>query len=190
MLIVLLEMLVPSGKLKKMISLVTGFILIITIINPILGFLKKGDELKDIQIAQTTFLEQKELEASAGNLTKKQSAIILSTYKSKMIKDVEENVIALGKVSEVKADVIVEENPDSKEFGRIKRIVVNLKQKQECFNSVKPVIAIKNIKLGENVNNETLEEKNEISKALGDEVRSKLCKLYNVNLEQIAVGGL
>lgn len=196
MLIILLEMLVPSGKLKKMISLVTGFILIIAIITPILGFLKKGGELKDIQISQTTFLEQKDLEASARNLSKKQSAIIVTTYKNKLIKDVEENLKTSGKFSEVKADVMVEENSKSDEFGMIRKITVSLKEKEKENlkvndpNGVKPVIAIQKVNIGNSIKDEASPKKDNISEETRNDVKKKLSQLYNLNLEQISVSGL
>jgi stage III sporulation protein AF len=191
MLIVFVEMLVPSGKLKKMISLVTGFILIIAIITPILGFLKKGGELKDLQVSQSAFLDQKELEVSADKLSKKQSAIIVSTYKSKLKKDVEANLTAIGKFSDVEADVMVEENSESKEFGMIRKISVNLKEKknEKDQNEVKPVIAIKRVNIGGSTKNETA-QKDGISEDVRNEVRNKLAKLYGINPEQVQVDGL
>lgn len=191
MLIVLVEMLVPSGKLKKMVSLVTGFILIIAIITPILGFLKKGGELKDLQVSQSAFLDQKEMEVSADKLSKKQSAIIVSTYKSKLKKDVEANLTAIGKFSDVKADIMVEENSESKEFGMIRKISVNLKEKknEKGQNEVMPVIAIKRVNIGGSTKNETA-QKDGISEDVKKEVQNKLAKLYGINPEQIQVDGL
>jgi len=188
MLIVIVEMLVPSGKLKKMISLVTGFILIIAIITPMLGFLKKGGELKDLQVSQSAFLEQKDLEASAGKLSQKQSAIIVSTYRNKLKKDVEANLKAIDKLSDVKADVVVVENSKSEEFGSIKQITVNLKEKEKEQTGVKPVIAIKKVNIGGNDQDEST-EKSVISDELKSEVKNRLSKLYSVKPEQIAVEG-
>lgn len=187
-LIALIEIIMPSGKLKKIISLVAGFILIIAIITPLLSLLKKGDELKDIQITQTAFLNQKDLEASSSNMSKKQSAQIISTYKNKLVRDIEDNVRSLNKVSDAKAEVIVEEHPDSKDFGMIKRIVINVKN-TEASNADKPVISIKKIEIGGNKEKETntLEE---VPAELSSEVRSKLMKLYNVSSDQVAVGKL
>ena len=187
-LIALLEIIMPSGKLKKIISLVAGFILIIAIITPLLSFLKKGDELKDIQITQTAFLNQKDLEASSSNMSKKQSAQIISTYKNKLVRDIEDNVRSLNKVSDAKAEVIVEENPDSKDFGMIKRIVINVKKK-EASNADKPVISIEKIQIGGNKEKET-NTFEEVPAELSSEVRSKLMKLYNVSSDQVAVGKL
>lgn len=185
-LIVLLEIIMPSGKLKKVISLVAGFVLIIAIITPVLSLLKKGGELKDIQITQTAFLNQKDLEVSSSNMTKKQNAIIISTYKSKLVKDIEDNLKSLDKVEDVKAEVTVEEDSNSKEYGMIRKITVNVRKKEDS-KADKPVIAIKKVEVG------TVKESKASQEVAGDlssEVKSKLTKLYNVSSDQIAIGKL
>jgi stage III sporulation protein AF len=42
--IILIEILIPSGKIKKVVNLVTGFILVIALINPILSLFKMDME--------------------------------------------------------------------------------------------------------------------------------------------------
>lgn len=185
-LIVLLEIIMPSGKLKKVISLVAGFVLIIAIITPVLTILKKGGELKDIQITQTAFLNQKDLEVSSSNMSKKQNAMILATYKNKLVKDIEENLRTIDKVQDVKAEVIVEEDPGSKEYGMIRKISVNVKKKEDS-KADKAVIAIKKIEVGTVKENKVTEE---ISGELSSEVKSKLIKLYNVSQDQVTISKL
>ena len=48
--IILIEVLIPSGKVRKVVTLVTGFILVIALINPILSLLKMEIDIEDYQI--------------------------------------------------------------------------------------------------------------------------------------------
>ena len=89
--IVLLEILIPKGKVKKFVNLVSGFILLIAIINPIAAILKKGFDFKEINIASSNYIDKREIEQSSKFLKEKQMKQIVNTYRNKVIRQLEDS---------------------------------------------------------------------------------------------------
>jgi stage III sporulation protein AF len=179
-LIVLLEMLVPSGKIKKFINLVTGFVLVIAIITPFLNFFKSGIDLKEFQIANRNFINRKEIENNSKIMNERQMKQITETYRNKIIDQLEEIAEGISEVSEAEADVIINEDYNSKTFGEIKRayIYIELKKSGE---QVKPATKIEKIQISpdETTKKDKNSESEEISDTAFNEVKAKIEKRIN-----------
>lgn len=190
MLIVFLELLIPTGKFKKLVNLVSGFILIIAIISPVLGFFKGGINLKEFQIADKLELSKKELEASKMTYSDSQMILITSTYKKSLVQDIEQSVAGIKGIGSVKAEVIVEEDSKSSDFGKIKRVIINASEKNEK-EIVKPVsivgtITIKNSEASVKDSN-ILNGKQALNNLLTEEIKNKISKSFQVSEDIIAV---
>lgn len=179
-LIVLLEILIPSGKIKKFVNLVTGFVLIIAIITPILNLFKSGVDLNEFQIANRNFINRKEIENNSKIMNERQMSQITETYRNKIINQLEEIAGGISEVSRVRADVIINEDYNSKTFGEIERafLYVELKERDK---QVKPAAKIEKIQI--NHNDITKEdgdgESGELSDAAFNEVKEKIEKKIN-----------
>uniref|UniRef100_UPI002B8A507A stage III sporulation protein AF n=1 Tax=Acetivibrio sp. TaxID=1872092 RepID=UPI002B8A507A len=57
--IMLIEMLIPSGKVRKIVNLVTGFILVIGLINPLLQLFGNGIDLTEFHMAGSNYIDKK-----------------------------------------------------------------------------------------------------------------------------------
>jgi len=57
--VMLIEMMLPSGKVKKIVNLVTGFILVIGLINPVLELFEKEIDLKEFQLAGSNYIDRR-----------------------------------------------------------------------------------------------------------------------------------
>jgi len=188
MLIVFLELLVPSGKTKKFVNLVSGFILIIAIISPLLGVFKSGVDLKEFQLADKLTLSQMELEASKNTYSDSQLAQITSTYKRRLVEDIEQSVSTVKGVGSVKAEIMVEEDSKSIEFGKIKRVLISVSEKND--KEITPVLAIETIKIGkDNKSNDSpnLNEKQSLNNVLSAEIKNKISKAFQVSEDIIAI---
>ena len=125
--IVLLEMLLPSGKMKKMINLVSGLILVIALINPVLGLMKKGVDLEDYQMANSNFIDKKEIMVNSEVLKEAQTRQITNVYRSKIISQLEGIAKEVKGVLDAKADVIINEDYRDENFGEVKKAYITLK---------------------------------------------------------------
>ncbi|HHW48572.1 MAG TPA: stage III sporulation protein AF [Clostridiaceae bacterium] len=144
--IAFLEILLPSGKIKKYLNLVSGFILIITVINPFIALISSDLEIKDFQIAGSNFLDKREIEEKSKILEEQQIRQIIKVYRNKIIVQLEERVKDIDGVSDARADIIINEDYNSDEFGQVKRVYLYIKTSTES-SGITPIEKIEKIDL-------------------------------------------
>jgi len=145
-LIVLLEILVPSGKLKKFVNLVSGFILIIAIINPVLGLFESGQYKIDFDTQSSFYLDKKSIEENSRVMNERQLKLTVDLYRERLIKEIEKRAGEISGNYTVKADVIINEDSGTELFGQIKKVYLTLGETDERKN-IKPVNGIERIKV-------------------------------------------
>ncbi len=188
MVIVLLEILVPSGKIKKFVDLVSGFILIIAIINPVLSAMNKGVNLEEVQISSSNFLDKKAIETNSKILKDQQMKQIAQNYRSKLIQQIEESTAQIKGVGEVKADLIINEDYTSESFGEIKRVYISFRSAEEN-SSVKAVAKIESVKIGVGQSNQNTEaaQAPKVSAELKKQIEDKITHIMEVPKDNIVI---
>ncbi len=188
--LILFEILIPTGKIKKVINLVSGFVLIVAVINPFLALKNKDFSLGDSAFEDSYYMDKKEVEASSKLLQNTQMKQISEVYKKKLTSRIEEELGKMEGVSGAKAEVEINEDYSSEKFGEVTRVTVELKrgEKQNESDKVKPVISIKKIDIS------ALREKKEESedldtqdRKLAEQVRENLNKTLEIDKENIHV---
>lgn len=184
MFIVIVEMLMPSGKMKKYLSLVTGFVLIIAIINPFLKFIGSGAKLEDIQISNSNFIDKYEIEKNSSILKDEQNKQIIEVYRKKLIKQLEDNLSKNKDVAGVKGDVIINEDYNSENFGEILRVYAEITT-DEGNNGVRPVAKVEKIEIGnkDSKSNSSINMGSALKKQLEDRVTA----LFGIDRENIVI---
>ncbi|WP_010252598.1 stage III sporulation protein AF [Acetivibrio cellulolyticus] len=191
--IVLLEMLLPSGKMKKMINLVSGLILVIALINPVLGLLKKGVDLEDFQMANSNFIDKKEIMVNSEMIKEEQTKQITNVYRNKVINQLEGIVKEVKGVSDAKADVIINEDYSTENFGEVKKAYITLKlgEDDKDAKTVKTVKVVKTIgKVSVNTKKTDDREKTSekrIDNGLKAQIEEKIEKILNIQKENIII---
>lgn len=188
--IVILEMLLPSGRMKKMINLVSGLVLVIALINPVLGLMQKGIELKAYQMTNSNFIDKKEIMANSQVLKEEQIKQITNLYRNKIINQLEDLIKDIKGVSDVKADVIINEDYSDEKFGEIKRVYLELSlgEDEEKSKRIEPVKGIDKITIGKGKSLETKEvsDKN-VDNELKKQIVSMIENLLNIQKENIVI---
>jgi stage III sporulation protein AF len=184
MFIVIVEMLMPSGRMKKYASLVTGFVLIIAIINPLLKLIGGGVKFEDIQITSSNYMDKLEIEKNSSLLEEEQNKQIIEIYRKKLIKQLEDKLSKTEGITEVKGDVIINEDLNSDSFGEIIRAYAEVTV-DEGGDDIKPVTKIKKVVIGDNENTNT--GKKEIDSALKKRLESKIKDLFGIDNERIVI---
>jgi len=126
MFIVLMEMLLPSGKTKKIVNMISGFLLIIAIINPIMSLLNKGVNFENVEITNSNYMDAKVIEQNSKVLEGQQMKLIVEEYRRKIISQLEKSCEPLVNPNVLKADVIINEDYATESFGEIKRVYLNI----------------------------------------------------------------
>ena len=148
--IVLLEILVPSGRMKKYINLISGFLIMITLITPILKFIEKESDLKGLELFETININKMDIDKKSKVLSKSQSEQVIEVYRQKIISQLESYAAQNDEIESVKADVIVDEDLNSEKYGEIKRVYLSLntKDEEDAAQSVSMIPKVEKIQVG------------------------------------------
>jgi stage III sporulation protein AF len=124
--IVILEMLLPKGKMRKYAGLVTGAVLVIAIVNPLLGLLGEKFDFTAAQTVSGNMLGKAQIKNESGLLKEEQMAQIVEVYRLNIIEQIEYNAREIEGVKDARADIIFNEDYDSPAFGEIKRVYLEI----------------------------------------------------------------
>lgn len=124
--IVIVEMLLPGGKMKKYINLVTGTILIIAIISPLTGLTGKKFDFTASQTRNSNLLEKSQIQKDGRNLEQAQMKQIVELYRKNIIDQIEQNAEEVDGIKSARADVIINEDYQSATFGEIRRAYISI----------------------------------------------------------------
>lgn len=191
--LILFEIIVPSGKIKKIINLVSGFIILIVVINPFLTLKNQDFELSDNILADSFYIDKKEVENSSKALKDTQMQQITTVYKNKLITKIQEEINKIESVESSKVDVDINEDYSSDNFGEINKVIVELKKGKKMNNNlgIEPVSPVEkvDIKVPTNKNKSTksLKMMDEQSKRLTELVKQNLNKNLEIHKDNIVV---
>jgi len=191
--LILFEIIIPSGKIKKIINLVSGFIILIVVINPFLAIKNQGFDLSENALADSFYIDKKEVENSSKVLKDTQMKQITTVYKKKLITKIQEETNNLEGVEASKVDVDINEDSTSDKFGEINKVYVELKKgkKQNESMEIDPVISVKKVDItaptSKNKNIKSLKMMDEQSKKLSELVKQNLNKTLEIQKDNIVV---
>ena len=127
---VMVQMTVPSGTIKKLITLVLGLITIMVVIKPMTRFVEPGFLIEDSYLSGKSFLDRAELKNRGENLEERQAEQIIEVYRSK-VSDRVKGIISLIEEVEFKSvKLILNEDMSSEEFGVIKKLFIYVTKKE------------------------------------------------------------
>lgn len=182
--IVLLEIILPSGKTKKFVNLIAGFVLVIAIVRPFIQLFSIAEisDLKAFQITDSSFLDRKEIEESSKVLQEEQVKQITEVYRKKLIAGIEAGLEGTEGVSELRADVMIYEDHLSKDYGQIKRIYLYLQPESKQDKQVAKIGKIE-IEKGR----ASGQESSAIDEGLQKSLEEKVSRMMGVDAENIVI---
>ena len=125
-LLVLIEILIPSGKTKKLVNLISGFLLLITIIQPFFKILWKDSTFDWINEIDNSFTGLSNMDINKGEFREEQISQIIKVYRKRVENRISEIAREVEGVKDAEVDIILNEDFSSPKFGEIKRIYVYL----------------------------------------------------------------
>lgn len=128
--IIMFEMLLPSGKMKKYIGLVTGTLMVIVIISPVISFMGENVDFTALQASNERVFDKLQIEKQSKMLEEEQMKQIVWVYRNKIIEQMEQNAGEIEGVEKAQADIIFNEDYTSTTFGEIKRVYLQIKVKR------------------------------------------------------------
>ena len=180
--LVMIEVISPSGKTKKFISFVSGVILIIVIIEPFIGLFKNDYNIKKEYIENKRAVLEYQYSKEEG-IDEDNTRYTIMLYRNQIIDNIKDLAKRDKNVKDLEVDLIMNENPSSKDFGRIKRIYLNLK----VYNSkeTNQEVEIDNIKI-DKININENESKNKPYE-LADSIKKDIAIIFGVDTKNIII---
>jgi len=184
--LLLTGMLVPTGKTRKFVNLVSGFILIIAIITPVLNLLSKEIEIRDFQIRTASIIDKKELEERKSMWDEKQMKQIGEIYRKKLAGHIENIALNSGKVVNAQADAVINEDYESENFGEIRSVYlkISLEDETEIKGTVEKV---GKIQVGAYKNSLESEEREAEKEETVKSIKDKIINTFGISEENIII---
>lgn len=123
-LMILLDLLMPEGRLRKFTQLLAGFILMFVMINPVLVLFGKGASFDGW--ADETFLLSNQVKNITGNLQDERSEQTLELYRSMLLSDIQNRLQTHERIEKAEVDPMIYENRESGKYGQIRRLFIKL----------------------------------------------------------------
>ncbi len=195
LILILFEIIVPSGKIKKIITLVSGFVLLIAVVNPFLQLKNGNFDLGEAVQADSLYIDRKEVENSSKLLEETQAKQIAEVYKKKLALRIEEEAGKLEGVTVTRTTVEINEDYNSEKFGEVTKISVELKKASNGKEKkgIEPVVTVEKIDINAGLNKKKEKEKEGLKfvdpedKRLAELVKQNLNRSLEVNKESIEV---
>ncbi len=185
MFIVLLEMLLPSGRIKKYANLVTGFILIIAIVNPPLKYFGSNTLPAEMIDWESNYIDREVIQLDSKLLEEEQTRQIVELYRKKLIQQLEYTALDVEGVGSVTADVIINEDYESETFGEIKRAYLAVTEKEKDGRD-KKIKKVEKVSVG---GNDAVLSKTEerLDAELEEKLREKVGSLFGIHGDAIVI---
>ncbi len=182
MFVVILELLLPDGNIRKAVNLVSGFIMIIVVINPFIGLFNKDINLMDFQIVSSNFLDREDINYKSKMLDEIKMRQTIEVYRQKLMSQAESATRDISGVLDANADVIIDEDLSSEGFGSIKRIYLYIITGNERDGN--STIKIDKIKIGEK-EDKVSDQNLEYDEKINSEIKDRISNLLDVDKQNI-----
>jgi stage III sporulation protein AF len=196
--IVIIEIMLPSGKMKKYVNLATGTIIIIAIIYPIINFFGKGVDIEKMQIITSNTIDKMQIHNDSRLLEEEQLDQIIEVYRIKIIQQMVQSVEQIDKVEQAEADVIFNEDYSSQTFGEIRRAYIyisvaggedeNDKSIEEDSKGITSIAKVQRVVIGKDDIKE--DHKADIDPEIKKQIINKITETFGVKSENVIISQL
>ncbi|MDD4495408.1 MAG: stage III sporulation protein AF [Eubacteriales bacterium] len=186
--VVIIQMIMPSGPIRKIITLVLGLIVIIVVIKPLYKLGAKGIEIEDFYFKSSFDLEKTEILAESRELEEQQVRQIIGVYRAKLAERIKLCISDIEEVEFEDASLIIDENAESKEFGNILSIHIYADKKKDTGSVGKIDIDAVEIDIGnETAAKKENEKREKQTAALEAKIKKKVSSILEIPEDAITV---
>lgn len=135
MFIVLVDMILPENNLKKYTKLVTGLIVIVTILTPVFKLFDKNENIETYINQYADKISSQEYVDVNGDAQKKFENETVKVFKENLKKQIEQEIHSQTGKKYIVSKLEIDEEPNSMNFTDVKHIEL----KDESKSTIKPV---------------------------------------------------
>ncbi|NLY18556.1 MAG: stage III sporulation protein AF [Clostridiaceae bacterium] len=125
-LMVILELLMPEGRIRKFTQLLSGFIIMFVMINPIMSLFGKGVNESWAGLKDEAFLWNRQIRNMSESMREEQSRQTLELYRKMILSDIKNRLKSYKQIKDAEVDMVLNENIRSEKFGEIRKLYLNL----------------------------------------------------------------
>ena len=181
--------LLGNSRYKKYVSIVSGLILVMIVISPLIKILHLDDEL-DYKIRSKEFaVETADFQNSLDIMEKNKTDLIFNEYKEKIKNQVGEIMESQG-LYLVDLDISINMDSEHEDFGEITSMSILAKDTKEDLESksLKERIEIEEVRISAiNHNQDEAQSQEKIYSAEEIAIKIKLSDFYNIETENINI---
>ena len=189
--IMFLDTIIPNNSMKRFINVVVGLLIIVVVIKPFVLVKDYADSFNSEFLETASYIEQRGSVGNSDEISKFQNQMAVEIFedslKNQIVKVV--NNCVNSSYKEVSIDLELERDFESKNFGDIKSVAVNLS------NDEKAIIEVDRIRVGtnedaeenKNVINEDKVEYNLNDSKIKIEIKDELSKALGINESIVSV---
>ncbi|MGF7143440.1 stage III sporulation protein AF [Anaerotaenia torta] len=115
---------------KKYVGIVSGMILVLIILSPLMNYMDLGDMLDYYLQANDFAVEASEFKSDLRRMEETQTDAIFAEYKERIRQQIE-GILAEEKVKLLKADITIDREPTSPTFGEIMEMSITARKEKE-----------------------------------------------------------
>jgi len=125
-LMVILDLLIPESRIRKFTRLLTGFIIMFIIINPVAELVGNGGKDYIGNLWNEKLLFDSRVEMIAGANQREQARQTLELYREMLLSDIHNRLNTRKEIEKAEVDIVLNENVGSEKYGQIRKIYINL----------------------------------------------------------------
>lgn len=132
----LIEKLAPEGSLNKYVKLVCGLVVAIVIAGPVIRFLGGDFRIQEVAWHDYLTLSKGEMEKRIRRLEEEEAGQLLEIYRQTLISDVKYRFQGEKDFRVIGADVVLQGNSRSDDFGAIRELYIRVGPPEDNENAV------------------------------------------------------
>jgi stage III sporulation protein AF len=179
--------LLGNSSYKKYVSIVSGMILVLIVVSPLMQFMNLDDKLDYFLASSDYSVEVADFKNDLRRMDEKQSDAIFAEYIAKIKTNVENLLLQEG-VYLASFDLSIDRDVGSATFGEIRSMDIKASRKKTQNGEKEPMISIENIEITkietDGQSRETVEKPPSPQEIL---IKNKLSDFYNIEQGNINI---
>ncbi len=172
--------LLGNKSYKKYVSIVSGMILVLIVMSPLIKLMKLEENLDYFLQANDFAVETSDFKSDLNRMEEAQVGAIFAEYKEKILKQVKE-ILLKEKVYIKNFDITFDYDNESTTFGEILRMDITAKLKKDEVEEQAEILSIDAIEIERIIfGEENNSQQEEIPSPLEIELKTELSDFYNI----------
>lgn len=172
-LMIIFDLIIPDGKMRKFVRLISGFVIMFALLNPVLIFLGKGVNSAFAGWDADAVVWKSQVNSLSINQVKERDKQTLELYRSMLIDDIKIRLEGHYMIDNAQIDAVLNENSSSDRFGEIRKIYIKLAVTED--SNISKVDRLKGKSLS---NTQSVVEK---------DIREELARVFVMDINDIIV---